>query len=153
MLEADYANFDLPPGVDANSLRLAVYVDERWVPLADSTNDFDRKIVRSTTTHFSTYGLVPDPKEAKGLGSVWAANGVVVSASSPRFGELFVSPTAIGFYLSGGVAGPLVLDISGLPTDADNHLYIDDHDAETLVTPADGGAVTVTLDGARQHYL
>ena len=111
VLEADYSNFDLPPGVDADSLRLAVYVDDRWVPLADSVNELDRKIVRATTTHFSTYGLVPDPKEAKGLGSVWEANGVVVNASSPMFGELFVSPTAIGFYLSGGVAGPLVLDI------------------------------------------
>jgi len=96
VLEADYSHFDLPPGVDADSLRLAVYVDERWVPLADSANDLDRKIVRATTTHFSTYGLVPDPKEASGFGATWEANGVVVNASSPMFGELFVSPVDRG---------------------------------------------------------
>jgi len=95
VLEADYGDFHLPPGVDADSLRLSVFVDERWVPLADSANDVDKKVVRATTTHFSIYGLVPDPKEVDGRGLLWEANGVSLTADAVHFARLSVSPTAV----------------------------------------------------------
>ena len=53
VLEAEYGDFDLPPGVDAASLQLSVYVDERWVGLADSKNDLDKKVVRTRLTSAS----------------------------------------------------------------------------------------------------
>ncbi|OIP36612.1 MAG: hypothetical protein AUK47_14900 [Deltaproteobacteria bacterium CG2_30_63_29] len=95
VLEAEYGDFELPPGVDAASLTLSVYVDERWVGLADSKNDLDKKIVRATTTHFSIYGLVPDPKEVDGRGLLWEANGVSLTADAVHFARLSVSPTAV----------------------------------------------------------
>jgi len=153
VLEADYGDFHLPPGVDADSLRLSVFVDERWVPLADSANDVDKKVVRATTTHFSIYGLVPDPKEVDGRGMLWDANGVSLTTNVEHFARLSVSPTAISVFLSGEQSGSVEVGLSGLPTQGTHHLYVDSLGGHRLVTPADGGQVVLTLDRARPHYV
>ena len=155
ILEAQYGDFDLPPGVDGDSLRLSVYVDERWVPLADSENDLDKKVVRATTTHFSIYGLVPDPKEVDGRGVLWQANGVEVKTNAVHFVRLSVSPLSINIFLSAESRSPTQVDLAlfGLPLQGEHYLYVDGLEDPRLVTPADAGSVILTLDRAQSHYL
>ena len=155
VLEAEYGDFELPPGVDASSLRLSVYVEERWVALADSRNDLDKKVVRATTAHFSIYGLVPDPKEVDGRGLIWEANGVSLTANAEHFARLSVSPLSITAFVSAesGTPGAVNLTLSGLPTQGEHHLYADGLEDHRLVTPADMGSVSLTLDRSRAHYL
>ncbi|PJB37110.1 MAG: hypothetical protein CO108_21860 [Deltaproteobacteria bacterium CG_4_9_14_3_um_filter_63_12] len=66
-----------------------------------------------TTTHFSIYGLAPDPKEVDGRGLLWEANGVSLIANAVHFARLSVSPTAISVFLSGEQSGRVEVALSG----------------------------------------
>jgi hypothetical protein len=150
-LEVSLAELTLPAGVDAAGLYLAVLEQGRWQRLEQGYNDGQR--VAAELKHFSTYGVVASPADVAHHGTRWEANGIVATASAPAFARLFVSPTAIGFYVSAAGVSELNVGFSGLPTDEPNYLYLDSHDELRLLTPADGGVLSLQLDGTREHYL
>lgn len=152
-LTVAYDPGSLPPGIEASSLRLAVRDGPRWRALERPGREGAEEQVVGTVLHFSTYGIVPDPRETEGTGTRWEANGVVAETSTDAWGRLYVSPAAISMFVQADAAGPMTLTLSGLPTDEANHLYVDGYGTHVVVAPSAGGVATVELDSARPHFL
>jgi hypothetical protein len=161
-IEFDLATIGLPPGTRPESLRVATVENGRWVPIGPPAGDAgdvttlaaeSPRIVSAQLRHLSPYGIVADPREVSGVGRRLEANGIVAETTDEVYARLFVSPTIVTLYVDGGAAGTTQLTLSGLPTDEDHVLYVDDHDGMRTITPADGGTVTVDLDRAEPHQL
>jgi hypothetical protein len=152
-LQIRYDADALPPGTDPQSLRLSVLEGGRWRGLPGHANRSGDQEVAGLVQHFSTYGVVPDPREVDGRGTRWEANGVVVQSSREMFGRLFVSPTAVSMFVEPGGVPSVSLDFAGLPTDEANHLYVDDYSTHIIVEPSAGGVARVSVDGSEPHYL
>ncbi|MBI5487114.1 MAG: right-handed parallel beta-helix repeat-containing protein [Deltaproteobacteria bacterium] len=162
-IEFDLDTIDLPPGVAPEALRVGTVENGRWAALPAAGEDSAAavagplterpRMVSAQLRHLSPYGLVADPREVSGVGRRLEANGIVVETTDDVYARLFVSPTIVTFYVDGGAAGTTQLTLSGLPTDEDHVLYVDDHDDMRTIGPADGGSVTVDLDRSEPHQL
>ncbi|MDI7267907.1 MAG: right-handed parallel beta-helix repeat-containing protein [Myxococcota bacterium] len=152
-LLVSYESLDLPAGVDPVGLRLSVLDDGRWMGLDDHVNRRVEMRVVGSVRHFSTYGIVADPREVSGRGVRWEANGITVVSSEEMFARLYVSPTGVGLFVGGEVAGPVAIAFAGLPTDAEHQMYVDGYSVHRVVRPADGGTVSLTVDGTVPHYF
>ncbi len=152
-LLVSYESLRLPAGVDPTGLRLSVLDDGRWMGLDDHVNRRVEMRVVGSVRHFSTYGIVADPREVSGRGVRWEANGITVVSSEEMFGRLYVSPTAVSLFVGGEAAGPVAISFGGLPTDGEHQMYVDGYSVHRVVRPADGGTVSLTVDGTVPHYL
>ncbi|MBI4917342.1 MAG: right-handed parallel beta-helix repeat-containing protein [Acidobacteria bacterium] len=161
-IEFDLNTIDLPPGVAPGALRVGTVESGRWVPVESRAADVGGattvaaeppRVVSAQLRHLSPYGLVADPREVSGVGRRLEANGIVAETTDEVYARLFVSPTIVTLYVDGGAAGTTQLTLSGLPTDEDHVLYVDDHDGMRTIGPADGGSVTVDLDRTEPHLL
>ena len=137
---------ELPPGVKKESLRVAVLKNGAWKILKDSKfNPISGKI-EALINHFSIYGLVPEPEMVSGKGTHFEANGVVADTDVSVYGRLLVSPTLVSFSAEKDEAVLVNLTLSGLPADEEHHVYVNTYGEHHVLSPGDGGAITVPLD-------
>lgn len=145
-LELSFDPDGLPPGTDPGGLRLCVRENGRWVPLPDQVHRRVERRLVAPIRHFSTYGIVPEPRAVSATGTRFAANGVVVETSAPVLGRLFVSPTNVSFYAERDSAVVVAATFTGLPVDAEHHAYVNSYSEARLLRPEDGGRLRVDLD-------
>ncbi|MDI7268640.1 MAG: NosD domain-containing protein, partial [Myxococcota bacterium] len=145
-LSVSYDGIEMPPGTDPGSLRLSVLDRDRWVALADQQNDSDALRVSGTLEHFSIYGLVPEPRIAAGIGTRLEANGITVEATASVYGRLVVSAYSLSLYVERDATDAVSVTFTGPPTDAENYAYVRSYAEERVLTPADGGTMTFSLD-------
>ena len=145
-LTISYEGIAMPPGTDAGSLRLAVLDRDRWVALDDQGSASDGPGVSASLRHFSTYGLVPEPRVTTGVGTRLEANGITVDVSAPVYGRLVVSAYSLSLYLEREATDDVSVTFTGLPVDEDNYAYVRSYADERVLTPADAGTMTFAVD-------
>ncbi|MBI5488798.1 MAG: right-handed parallel beta-helix repeat-containing protein [Deltaproteobacteria bacterium] len=139
-----YDESELPAGVDAAALRVAVLEHGSWRHLDDGEHRPDENSAAAKLEHFSSYGLVPLADDTSGVGDHLELNGIVVDTSTEVFARLSVAPTIITLSLGRGNDVPVDITLSGLPTDSDQHIFLGSYEESEVIHPADGGTVTVT---------
>jgi parallel beta-helix repeat protein len=136
----------LPVGVDPLSLRLSFWDGGRWKSIDRPEDRGAEDRVSAAIPHFSTYGLVPEPRTVSMTGMHFEANGVVAETSDSVVGRLFVSPSNITFFAERDVAEIVTLEIAGLPTDDDSYIYLNSYSEVHVLPAAAGGVIRLNLD-------
>ena len=152
-IEMGFDEEDLPPGVSAGKLTPAVWEEGRWKPLPDAEVDLERHLVAGKMPHLSIFGVVADPAEDGGAGTRWEANGVVAESSEEVAARLYVSTDIVTLLLDGQDTTATDLVLTGLPVDGPVYVYLDTHEDERVLGPADGGTLSLHLDLARPRFV
>lgn len=145
-IEIDASKLTLPPGTKRKSLRLAYLENGRWKIIEGSSVDPLTGKLAAEIGHFSLYGVVSEPEMVSDRGTHFEANGVVADTDASVYGRMLISSMLATFYAEKDEEEDVNLTLSGLPTDGEHHVYVNSYDEHYLLTPSDGGVISVALD-------
>ncbi|MFH1434695.1 MAG: right-handed parallel beta-helix repeat-containing protein [Pseudomonadota bacterium] len=145
-LSIDLSSMPLAAGTRKSSLRLALLEDGRWSIIQASGVDPSTGKLTAQIEHFSIYGIVAEPELVSDRNSHFEANGVTARTNATVSGRLLVSSSFVSFYAELDADDAVDLTFSGLPTDAEHHIYVNSHEDHYVLGPSDGGIITIPLD-------